>query len=120
MIANHVHKGSILEVHDGDTFRAMVELDFFVLVKARIRVRGLYCAEFDPKTGKGQPDGKEAYLDAVDLLPVGQTVMIQSFKDEQSFTRWVCDVWVTGGPGVEVNFREAMTIRGHNGKGVGA
>jgi endonuclease YncB( thermonuclease family) len=74
-------------VIDGDTFIADVNLGFYVRAQIRVRVHGINAAEMNTA------EGKRAKAWALETL-LGEPLMIESFKDEQSFNRWVCDVWV--------------------------
>jgi hypothetical protein len=96
---NHVHKAKVLDVHDGDTFKALVRLDFFVRAEIDVRLHDYSAPEL------GQPDAGTA-LDMLKVLVAEREVVIQSVFSERvtaiqeegtrSFTRWVCDVWVDG------------------------
>lgn len=107
--APHVNYATVVLVHDGDTFSALVELDFYVRILIKVRVHGLFCAELK------EPGGPEARAAARGLLPEGSKITIQSYKDEQSFTRWVCDVWAADGR----SFADVMNAAGFGGHGVG-
>lgn len=105
----HIYAATVLDVHDGDTFTALVELDFFVRIQIKVRVHLLSCAELNQAGGAAARDAAKA------LLPTGSTVTLQSYKDEQSFARWVCDVWLPD----ERSFADVMNAAGYGGKGTG-
>jgi hypothetical protein len=110
---NHRYDVQVLEVHDGDTFTALVLLDFYVRVQVKVRVKDLYTAELRT------PAGKEAQRAAMLLLMVspsiGPRVTIQSYKDQQSFARWLCDVWLPDG----TSYKTVMDTMGYGGQGTG-
>jgi hypothetical protein len=96
MIVSHVHKATVLRVHDGDSFFVLAKLDYFVRAEIEVRLHGYSAPELK------QPDGEKAYGMLAAKLPEGSTVVINSVFSEhvtpiqeegtRSFTRWVCDV----------------------------
>lgn len=86
---NHVHYAEVTRVIDGDTFVALVELDFRVKVSITVRVRGLRAPEMNTAAGI---EAKVAL--GARLALVGNRVTLLSYKDAMSFSRWVCDVWI--------------------------
>jgi hypothetical protein len=46
---------------------------------------------------RSTPEGIKASAFAVALL-TGQPLIVQSYKDSQSFARWVADIWVADVP----------------------
>lgn len=89
----HVHRAEVTRVIDGDTFVARVELDFRVKVDITVRVRDLWEPEMDTPEGVAAKAALEARLAAVN-----NQVVLRSYKDRQSFARWICDVWLGGAP----------------------
>lgn len=88
-MADHLHKVvSVEDVHDGDTFTATVALDFFITLRIRVRIKDLWCPELD------EPGGEWSLRRLEELLLGSSPIEIRSYKDEMSFARWVCDVWV--------------------------
>ena len=106
--SNHIHTATPTSIHDGDTFQADVELDFWVVARVTIRVHNLFCAELS------EPGGLAAATAARGLL-TGMPVTLRSYKDELSYKRWICDVWLPDGR----SFAEVMNLMGHGGKGAG-
>lgn len=86
---NFVYLAECIRVVDGDTFIARVDLGFRVKIDINVRLRGVNAPEHNRPGGQ---DAK-AYLGAL-LLPDQDMLTIQSYKDSQSFTRWICDAWV--------------------------
>lgn len=85
-----IYSATCDRVIDGDTIIAQVDLGFRVYIKIPIRVRGVNAPELHGATKEA---GLAAKQYVTDLL-AGKTLLVQSFKDDQSFARWVCDVWV--------------------------
>lgn len=99
------------DVHDGDTFNAAVDLGFGVWFKIKCRIHNIDAIELK------DPGGIEARDFLIDLIQghgiVFPMLTIQSYKDEQSFARWVCDVWLPDGRIVAQEIYKA----GHNKPG---
>jgi endonuclease YncB( thermonuclease family) len=99
MIPDHIHKATVLNVHDGDTFHAMVRLDFFVRAEIDVRLHNYSAPELNQVGGdiakgllESRIGGQEVVLNSVyQAFPTA----IQE-EGNRSFTRWVCDVEVNG------------------------
>jgi endonuclease YncB( thermonuclease family) len=88
----YVYNAFVVKIHDGDTFMAQVDLGFRVSIKIWVRLHGVDAPELNT------PEGKDALSYVTGLLGgVGGDVVLQSYKDAQSFARWVCDVWLPDG-----------------------
>ena len=113
LIPNHVHKATVLDVHDGDTFHCMVRLDFFVRVEIDVRIHLYSAPELNQDGGviareklKELVDGKEVILNSVYQT---SPTKIQE-EGTRSFARWVCDVEVDS-----VNVANYMTTNAPTG-----
>lgn len=82
----------VLDVHDGDTFRARIDLGFRTYTVISIRVRGVNTPEMHDKDPALKLAARAAQRFSEETLK-GNPVVIESHKDVQSFSRWVCDVW---------------------------
>jgi endonuclease YncB( thermonuclease family) len=83
----------IRDVHDGDTYRFLVDQGLGDGRDLWVRLHGLDCWELD------QPLGPAARQAAKTALEQATTIAIQTFKtrggqDVTSFIRYVADVWV--------------------------
>lgn len=90
---NHAHYAYFYgkaKIVDGDTYDLMVDLDFRTFELVRIRLHNIDVYEHNTEKGK------DATLYAFDLLRNAHSIVLQSYKDEHSFERWVCDIWVDG------------------------
>ena len=83
------YRAECLTVHDGDTFWSRLDLGTHVDRRLWLRVRNLYCPEL------AQPGGPEARAYAETLLG-GQALVVETFKDRQSFARYIADIWIVG------------------------
>jgi endonuclease YncB( thermonuclease family) len=88
-------------VIDGDTYVLNVDLGFNVWCRVTVRLRDLDCPEVNT------PEGLRALQAATFELAKGN-VSIQSYKGQQSFARWVADVWVDG-----VLLADTLRAQGH-------
>jgi endonuclease YncB( thermonuclease family) len=94
----YIYRAEVLDVHDGDTYKLRVDLGFRCAVTIQCRLHGVDCPELNT------PEGKEARRfvseDVFAQHFVDAQVVIESYKDQRSFERWVCDVWTAGGRSV--------------------
>jgi endonuclease YncB( thermonuclease family) len=97
----YVYRAEVLDVHDGDTYTVRVDLGFKTAITIQCRLHGVDTPELKVGT-KPNPPG----LAARDFVKVTLTndvwltynpIVIQSYKDNRSFERWVCDVWLQDG-----------------------
>lgn len=89
----YIYRALATAVHDGDTFTAEVDLGFRVSLKIQVRLQGINAPELhDPA---GEP--AQRWL-AAQLIPEGipANLLLESYRDQRSFERWVCDVWLLG------------------------
>lgn len=102
----YVYRGDIIRVVDGDTLDVRIDLGFRAALRVSIRVRDLRCPE------RRTPEGLKVWAAAVDLgNDISGKVLVQSFKDDRSFERWVADVWVPGPDDAWVPWADALRQR---------
>ena len=77
-------------VIDADTLKLRVDLGFGVWSVVTVRVRGIDTPELRT------PEGDAAKAFVVQLLASNPAMVIESYKDQQTFARWVADVYVSG------------------------
>jgi endonuclease YncB( thermonuclease family) len=65
-------RAEVLEVHDGDTFKALIDLGFNITVRTNVRVAGANAAELPT------PPGIQARTYLAALLPAGSIVTLDS------------------------------------------
>lgn len=78
---------------DGDTYVLRLDLGFRASVAITVRVRGYDAPEM---TGSDKARGLAAKDAATDILMAATTIVVETYKDEQSFARWIADVYVDG------------------------
>jgi hypothetical protein len=80
-------------VIDGDTYEFDVDLGMHVHAHEHIRLRGYSARESNTVAGKAATQA------AVEILMrVGASIIIETYKDVQTFQRYVADVYVDGTP----------------------
>jgi endonuclease YncB( thermonuclease family) len=87
----HIYRAVVVRVIDGDTLVVTVDLGFRISTTVHVRVRGLHAPELTT------PEGKAVAAHVTSLLAQRPNVLVQTFKDRQSFSRWVADVWLDDG-----------------------
>jgi endonuclease YncB( thermonuclease family) len=85
----YIYRASCVRVIDGDTLVLRVDLGLRCSVEIEARVHGIDTPEL--RTHEGQM-AKEF----VEHLIPGLPLVVQTYKDQRSFARWVCDVHVGG------------------------
>lgn len=104
------YRATAIDVHDGDTYRLVVDLGFKVAVTIQCRIHGVDSPELNTPEGKAARDYARAML-----TPAGEPptpLVIESYKDARSFERWVCDVYVVTTTGV-VSLADELLSTGH-------
>lgn len=107
MEVNFTYNAKVVEVVDGDTLDAVIDLGFGVMLKHRLRLKDVHAAE------SGTPKGVEhARLLGV-LFPRGTPVTIQT-KRSDMYGRYEAQVWVGG---VDANEAQRLAIGFPSGRG---
>lgn len=96
MEAAYQYRAALIRAIDGDTYECDVDLGFKVHSRVTIRLQGLDTPE------RNTPEGKAAQAFAAHALMHAQQIVVRTFKDQQSFARWVADVWIDGYPLADV------------------
>lgn len=85
------YKAKVLDVHDGDTITAEVDLGFRVTVVIKIRFYGINTPEI---VGPTKDAGLKSKQRVVDLL-LGKEILIKTHKDKQEkYGRWLADIYL--------------------------
>lgn len=87
---NHAYAAVLDKVIDGDTYDLLADVGFRCYVKVRVRLHGIDVYEHTT------PQGQSAITFVLQAFQSGHSITLESFKDERSFERWVCDVWIDG------------------------
>ena len=86
------YRAELLRVIDGDTYLLDVDLGFHVHANQTIRLRGVNCPEMSTPAGKYAKGYVRGLFAATDEL------VVETYRDKQTFARWVADVWLDGFP----------------------
>jgi len=102
----YTYKATIIDVYDGDTATAVVDLGMRISTIIRIRFNGI-------NTPEVRGDGKEAGMiarDRVRNLILGKEVVIKTYKDKQEkYGRWLADVYL---PNEETSINQLLVSEG--------
>jgi len=101
----YIYRAALVRVIDGDTYELQVDLGMRVNTRALIRLHGFYAPEARTEAGRF------ATTQATALLTEAQAIVVQTYKDVQTFQRWVADVYIDGRLLAE-RLREAGVIEG--------
>ncbi len=82
------YRAELARVVDGDTYYLRVDLGFYASALIDVRLRGVNAPEHDAA------GGADATASARWHLSRAKEIVVESHKDERSFERWVCDVYV--------------------------
>jgi len=91
IVPPHHYRAVVERVIDADTLKVSVDLGFSIWTKQPLRVRGVNAPEL--RTAQG----KAARAAAARLFELRPGVTVQTYKDQQSFARYVADVWLDDG-----------------------
>ena len=89
---SYTYAATIERVIDGDTLLVLVEAGFRIIMRDRLRLRGIDCPEV------GTPAGDRAKRYVEKLLPAGSLIVLKSHKDKTDLHgRFVVDVFYKQG-----------------------
>ncbi|OGX39866.1 MAG: hypothetical protein A3D87_00140 [Omnitrophica WOR_2 bacterium RIFCSPHIGHO2_02_FULL_50_17] len=89
---SYTYAATVDRVIDADTLLALIEAGFGIIVRDRLRLRGIDCPE------TGTPEGDRAKRFVEKLLPTGSTIVLKSHKDRtDQHGRFVVDVFYKQG-----------------------
>ena len=105
----YIYRATCERVIDGDTLVANVALGFCVSANITVRVRGVNTPELHGGTLGERNRAAQAKAFVQTLTAAPAVLTIQSYKDKQTFARWVCDVWLPDGR----NLADVLIAEGH-------
>ena len=89
---SYTYAATVDRVIDGDTLLVIIEAGFRIIVRDRLRLRGIDCPEV------GTPEGDRAKRFVEKLLPAGAAIVLKSHKDRtDQHGRFVVDVFYKQG-----------------------
>ena len=101
----YVYRAKLLRVIDGDTYELDVDLGMRVHTHQHIRLRDVNTPE------KREAGWSEAVLFVTDAFQRARVILIQTFKDTQTFNRYVADVWLDGVSLAEMLVAAGLAVR---------
>ena len=84
------YRASLVRVVDADTLVLSVDLGFRVHLQVPVRLRGWDAPELRT------PEGRAAADFVRKVCERGEHLLVETFRDQRSFARWVGDVYVDG------------------------
>lgn len=85
------YKAKVIDVHDGDTITAIVDLGFRVSIEVKVRFYGINTPEI---IGDTKAAGLKSKQRVVDLIS-GKEIIIKTHKDKQEkYGRWLGDIYL--------------------------
>ena len=101
----YVYKAEIIEVYDGDTCTAIVDLGMNVSTNVKLRLNAINAPEVRGANKLGGIKSRD-YLRS---LILHRNVMIKTYKDKtEKYGRWLADIWVD-----DTLVNEEMVQSGH-------
>lgn len=87
----YTYSAKIVDVHDGDTVTAIVDLGFKIQIEIKVRLYGINTPEI---TGASREEGLKSKQRVVSLI-MGKNVILKTYKDKQEkFGRWLADIYI--------------------------
>ncbi len=97
-------KATLHRVIDGDTYELDLELGFRASLVVTVRLRGVDTPEMDTAAGKRAKAFAERILTG--------SLIVETYRDRQTFARWVADLWVVDSSG-SYSLGELIVSAGH-------
>jgi micrococcal nuclease len=89
------YKAKVLDIHDGDTITALIDLGFHVQIEVKVRFYGINAPEI---TGPTKANGLKSKQRVIELIS-GKDVILKTYKDKQEkYGRWLADVYPPNSP----------------------
>lgn len=86
----YLYRAQVVRIIDADTLHLRIDLGFHASLTVPCRLRGVDAPELDTE------QGREARVFLIELL-VGEALVVESYRDRQSFARWIVDAWLPDG-----------------------
>lgn len=87
----YVYKAKIVDVHDGDTVTAIVDLGFHTQIEIKVRLFGINAPELK---GETKNEGLKSKNRVIDLI-LNKVVTLKTHKDKQEkYGRWLAEIYL--------------------------
>lgn len=84
------YRATVVRVIDGDTYDMSIDLGFRIYTEQNLRLYEWNCPE------RNTPEGVFAGELARSLFKNAKSIIIERYRNVQSFARWVARVWIDG------------------------
>ena len=101
---NYTRRAIVKRIIDGDTLDVLVDCGFRRFSYERLRLNRINTPEI---RGEEREDGLVAKSFVEELLPVGTEIHMTSVK-EDSFGRWLAEVYYTVGTDIQCNLSDTL------------
>ena len=108
------YKGRIVNVVDGDTYDAVLELGFYISHRIRIRLKDLDTPEiYRPENDAELEHGRAARDYVRMLVEKNPDVRVRTYKQKAtSFGRFVADITITDADGIVKDLKHILIDQG--------
>lgn len=87
----YIYKAQIIDVYDGDTVTALIDLGLHVKVQAKIRLKGINTPEL---RGARREEGLTSKARMEELV-LNKQVIIKTYKDKlEKYGRWLGEIFI--------------------------
>ena len=106
------YRAVVKHIVDGDTFDVFVDLGLYDYAYATVRLASIDTPEVNSGTDEDKRRGRAAKARVSELI-LGKPVMLRTYKDTQTFGRFVAEVFYQGADGGLYNLAETLEAEGH-------
>jgi micrococcal nuclease len=100
------YKAKVLDVHDGDTITAMVDLGFHIQIEVKVRFFGINAPELKGDTKNKALISKNRVIDLI----LNKDIIIKTHKDKQEkYGRWLGDIYL---PNTTISINQILINEG--------
>lgn len=92
-----VFRAQCVHVVDGDTYDVILDLGFRQYALVTLRLLGVDTAELSSRVDAERVAARAARDRANELL-LGRSILVRSYKDRQTFGRYVAEIWLAAPP----------------------
>ena len=104
------YRAKVLKIVDGDTIDVMIDLGMGVHRKERLRFSRINAWE---TRGKDKVKGKLAKARVIELIPVGEKILVKTEKDKRGkYGRYLVEIFILDEP-LAKNLNDLLLNEGH-------
>lgn len=87
----YTYSAKIIEVYDGDTVTAIVDLGFRVKMQVKIRLYGINAPEL---RGETREAGRDAQLTLAGMIMNKDVKIVTKMDKQEKYGRWLADIYL--------------------------